>query len=66
MHQIIVGSFVGPEEFLFSVVFDWDRGDGVGVVDIEDDKISIAAVGCDREAACLVGEEMPDDFVGLH
>jgi hypothetical protein len=66
MLQIFVGNSVGTEEFLFGAILDWDGGNEIGVVDIEDDKISVATVGCDGEAACLVSEEKPNDFVGMH
>ncbi len=66
MGQIIVNNFVGSEEFLFGASFDWNRGNVVGIVAIEDEKISVATVGCDGEVAHLVGEEKPSDFVGVH
>jgi hypothetical protein len=38
----------------------------VGVKDVEGNNIHVAAVGCDRETACLISEEVAIDFVGGH
>ncbi len=38
----------------------------IGVVDVEDNNLYMAAVGCDGEAAGLIGEEVAIDLVDGH
>ncbi len=57
--QILVRDLVGSEEFFFGVVFDGNGRNEVGVIDVEDDKVCVAVVGRDWEAARLIGECLP-------
>jgi hypothetical protein len=57
---------IGVEKFFFGEIFDGNRTNGVGIVDVEDDNLSVAAVGCDGKGACLIGEEVAIDFVDSH
>jgi hypothetical protein len=64
--QILVHDLVGLEEFFVGAVFDGNRRDEVGVIDVEDDKVCMATVGRDWEAAHLIGEYFPCDLVDDH
>ncbi len=64
--QILVRDLVGLEEFFFGAVFDGNGHDEVGIIDVEDDKVCLAAVGRDWEAARLIGEYLPCDLVDDH
>jgi hypothetical protein len=54
---------IGTEKFLFHKFFNWNVTNCVGVVDIENDNICVAAVGHDGEAAGLISEEVAIDLV---
>ncbi len=54
------------KKFFFGVILDRNGSNGVGVKDVEDNNIRVATVGCDRETACLIGEEVAIDFVDGH
>jgi hypothetical protein len=57
---------VGMEKLFFGAILDGNRTNVVGVVVVEDDKISMAVVGYDGKLACLIGEEVAFDFVDGH
>ncbi len=38
-------------------VLDWDQHNEVGIVDVDNDKVSMSPVGRDGETASLVGED---------
>ncbi len=63
---ILVHDLVGLEEFFFGAVFDGNGHDEVDIIDVEDDKICMAMVGRDWEAARLIGEYLPYDLVDDH
>ncbi len=54
------------EKFFFQAILDENRANRVGVVDVEDNDICVAADGCDGEVAGLVGEEVAIDLVDGH
>ena len=54
--EIIVSDLVGAKEFFFRPILDGNGSDEVGIVDIEDDQVSVAAVGRDGETSSLIGE----------
>ncbi len=64
--QILVRDLVGLEEFFFGAVFDGNRRNEVGIIDVEDDKVCVATVGRDWEAVCLIGEFLPCALVDDH
>ncbi len=39
---------------------------GIGIKHVEQNNICVAAVGCDGEAACLIGEKVVIDFIDGH
>jgi hypothetical protein len=47
-------------------MLDGNRLNCFGVEDVEDNNIFVALVGCDREAASLISEEVAIDFVDVH
>ncbi len=51
------------EKFLFQAILDGNGENHVSIVDVEDNTICVAAVGCDGEAASLIGEEVAIDLV---
>ncbi len=53
--EIIVSDLVGVKEFFFRPIFDGNGSDEVGIVDIEDDQVSVAAVRRDGETSSLIG-----------
>jgi hypothetical protein len=64
--QVLVGDLIGVEEFFLSAILDGNRRNKVGIVNVENDKVSVASVGCDGEAAGLVGEHHSSDVVDGH
>jgi hypothetical protein len=44
------------KKLFFGAILDWNGSNRVGVEDVENNKKCVAAVGCDWEAACLIGE----------
>ena len=64
--KIFVSDLVGAEEFLFGSILDGNGGNEVGVVDVEDNKVCIAAIGGDWEAAGLIGEYHAADVMDVH
>ncbi len=48
------------------MILDGNGTNCVAVVDIKDDNIGMAAVGCDGEVAGLINEEVAIDFVDGH
>jgi hypothetical protein len=50
---------IGTEMFFFQVILDGNRANRIGIVDVEDYNICLARVGCDGEAAGLIGERLP-------
>jgi hypothetical protein len=54
------------KEFFFGAVFDGNGRNEVGITDVEDDEVCVAAVGRDWEAAHLIGEYLPCDLVDDH
>ncbi len=61
--QILVHDLVGLKEFFFGAVFDGNGRNKVGIINVEDDKVCVAVVGCDWEAARLIGEYLPCDLM---
>ena len=61
--KIFVSDLVGAEEFFLRSIFDGNGSNEVGIVDIEDDQIRVAAVRCDGEASSLISED-PTGGVG--
>jgi hypothetical protein len=58
----VVDLAICAKKFFFGVILDGDGLKCVGIEDVEDNNICVAAIGCDREAACLIGEEAAIDF----
>ncbi len=54
------------KKFFFGAIIDGNRLNCVGVKDVEDNNICMAAVGCDREVACLIGEEFAVYLIDGH
>ncbi len=57
---------MGSKESLFGSIFDGDGGYEVGIVDVEYDQVCVSLVGCYREAASLIREELPRYVVKEH
>ncbi len=47
------------KKLFFGAILDGKGANLVGVQYVEDNNICVAAVGCDGEAACLIGAEVP-------
>ncbi len=45
------------------MILDGNGTNRVGIVDVKDANMCMAVVGCDGEAASLIGEEVAIDFV---
>jgi hypothetical protein len=43
------------KKFFFGAILDGNRSTYVGIKDVEDNNICVATIGCEREAACLIG-----------
>jgi hypothetical protein len=54
------------KKFFFGAILDGNGSNCVGIKDVEDNNICVAAVECNGEAACLIGEEIAIDFVDGH
>jgi hypothetical protein len=54
------------EKFFFGTIFDGNRINVIGVLDVNDNNVCMVVVGCDRKAASLVCEEIAIDFVDGH
>jgi hypothetical protein len=54
------------QKLFFGAVFDGNGSNCIGVEYEEDNNICVAAVGHDREAACLIGEEVAINFIDGH
>ncbi len=61
--QIYVGDLIGAKEFFLGVILDGNGSNKVGIVNVENDEVSVASVGCDGEAAGLVGEHCSGDVM---
>ncbi len=61
--EIIVSDLVGAKEFFLRPIFYGNGSNEVGIIDVEDDQIRVAAVRCDGEASSLIGED-PTGGVG--
>ena len=61
--KITVSDLVGTEVFFLRPIFYGYQSNEVGVINIEDDKVRIASIGRDGEAAGLIGEN-PTSSVG--
>jgi hypothetical protein len=54
------------EKFFFQAILDGNGTNCVCVVDVKDNNICMVVVGCDRELASLIGEEVAIDFIDDH
>jgi hypothetical protein len=54
------------KKFFFGAILDGNGSNRIDVEVVEDNNICVAAVGCDRETACLIGEEVAVDFLDGH
>jgi hypothetical protein len=57
---------IGTEKFFFQAILDGNRTNCIVVLDVEDNNVFIAMVGCDGELASLIGEEVAIDLVDGH
>ncbi len=64
--QILVGDLIGAYEFFLGAILDGNGSNKVGIVNVENDEVSVASVGCDRKAAGLVGENRSGDVMDGH
>ncbi len=48
------------------MILDGNGSNCVCIKDVKDNNICVAMVVCDREAACLIGEEVAIDFIDCH
>jgi hypothetical protein len=54
------------KKFFFGVILNGNGSNRVGVEDVEDNNIPVVTLRCDREMACLIGEEVAIVFVDGH
>jgi hypothetical protein len=54
------------KKFFFGAILDGNGSNCIGIKDVEDNNIHMAAVGCDRETACMIGEEVAIDSIDGH
>ncbi len=64
--KIFVSDLIGAAEFCFGSILDGNRGDEVGIVDVEDNEVCVVAIGGDWESAGLIGENHAADVVDDH
>ena len=64
--EIIVSDLVGAKEFFLGPIFDGNGSNEVGIVDIEDDQVRVAAVRRDGESSSLIGENPPGGVGECH
>ncbi len=63
--QIRIRLLVCLQEFLFGAFFDWNRGNEIGVIDVEYDQVRVSTIGGDRKVTSLIGEDLTGDVVCL-
>jgi hypothetical protein len=54
------------EKLFFQAILDGNGANCIGIEDVEDNNICMAAVGYDGEAASLIGKEVAIDLVDGH